>query len=149
MEDLYQSESRMENLKRRAKRCVCKYYGQPLSLKRILFSDHTDARVEIYCDVCQRIEYGVEPEIYQSAQNFVDDLEFNYYNDLAQNEETYRMNVAKVAEIIAWGYQSGGLLDETGFTVPLKNQGHLQEQCLVITEQELQEMDAASASEEA
>ena len=35
------------------------------------------------------------------------------------------MNVAKVAEIIAWGYQSGGLLDETGFTVPLKNQGHL------------------------
>ena len=47
MEDLYQSESRMENLKRRAKRCVCKYCGQPLSLKRILFSDHTDARMEI------------------------------------------------------------------------------------------------------
>ena len=136
MEDLYQSESRMENLKRRAKRCVCKYCGQPLSLKRILFSDHTDARVEIYCDVCQRIEYGVAPEIYQSAQNFV-------------NEETYRMNVAKVAEIIAWGYQSGGLLDENGFTVPLKRQGHLQDQCLVITEQELQEIDAGSVSEEA
>lgn len=140
MEDLYQSESRMENLKQRARRCVCKYCGQPLSLKRIMFSDHTDARVEIYCDVCGRIEYGVEPELYQSARNFVDDLEFNYYNDLAQNEETHRMNVAKVAEIIAWGYQSGGLLDEKGFTVPLKKQDHLQDQCLVITEQELQEL---------
>ena len=137
MKDLYASTDRLETLKARAKRCCCKYCGGPLTLKRLIFSDFTDARVEIYCDHCGRIEYGVEPEIYKSAENFVDNLAFNYYTDMDQNEQTRRMNIAKVAEIMAWGYKNTGLLNDEGFTVPLTYKDHLMEQCLVITDEEL------------
>ena len=138
MNELYCSSSRVETLKARAKRCVCKYCGGALSLKRIIFSDCKDARIEIYCDSCERIEYGIEPPIYRSAQNFVDSLAFNYFADMDQNDRTRRMDVAKVCEIMAWGYKNTGLLDEQGFTVtlpPLKN--HALEKCLILTDDEL------------
>lgn len=137
MEDLYHAENRLDALKQRATRCCCKYCGQPLTLKRIMFSDVTDARIEIYCEHCERIEYGIEPEIYQSAKNFVENLEFNYYTELDQNEKTHRMNIAKVAEIIAWGYRSSGLLDDTGFKVAITPANRALDQCLIITETEL------------
>lgn len=134
MEDLYASINRVDTLKQRAGRCCCKYCGGPLSLKRLIFSDFTDARVEIYCEHCERIEYGVEPEIYKSARNFVDNLGFNYYTDMDQNAQTRRMNIAKVAEIMAWGYRNTGLLNDDGFTVPLSYKDTMMEQCLVITD---------------
>lgn len=134
MEDLYASIDRVDTLKQRAGRCCCKYCGGPLSLKRLIFSDFTDARVEIYCEHCERIEYGVEPEIYKSARNFVDNLGFNYYTDMDQNAQTRRMNIAKVAEIMAWGYRNTGLLNDDGFTVPLSYKDTMMEQCLVITD---------------
>ena len=132
------SQERIEELRSRSKRCVCKYCGGALSLKRIIFSDCEDARIEIYCDSCERIEYGIEPPIYRSAQNFVDSLAFNYFADMDQNDRTRRMDVAKVCEIMAWGYKNTGLLDEQGFTVtlpPLKN--HALEKCLILTDDEL------------
>ena len=134
MEDLYASINRVDTLKQRAGRCCCKYCGGPLSLKRLIFSDFTDARVEIYCEHCERIEYGVEPEIYKSARNLVDNLGFNYYTDMDQNAQTRRMNIAKVAEIMAWGYRNTGLLNDDGFTVPLSYKDTMMEQCLVITD---------------
>lgn len=134
MEDLYASIDRVDTLKQRAGRCCCKYCGGPLSLKRLIFSDFTDARVEIYCEHCERIEYGVEPEIYKSARNFVDNLGFNYYTDMDQNAQTRRMNIAKVAEIMAWGYRNTGLLNDDGFTVSLSYKDTMMEQCLVITD---------------
>lgn len=134
MEDLYASIDRVDTLKQRAGRCCCKYCGGTLSLKRLIFSDFTDARVEIYCEHCERIEYGVEPEIYKSARNFVDNLGFNYYTDMDQNAQTRRMNIAKVAEIMAWGYRNTGLLNDDGFTVPLSYKDTMMEQCLVITD---------------
>lgn len=134
MEDLYASIDRVDTLQQRAGRCCCKYCGGPLSLKRLIFSDFTDARVEIYCEHCERIEYGVEPEIYKSARNFVDNLGFNYYTDMDQNAQTRRMNIAKVAEIMAWGYRNTGLLNDDGFTVPLSYKDTMMEQCLVITD---------------
>lgn len=134
MEDLYASIDRVDTLKQRAGRCCCKYCGGPLSLKRLIFSDFTDARVETYCEHCERIEYGVEPEIYKSARNFVDNLGFNYYTDMDQNAQTRRMNIAKVAEIMAWGYRNTGLLNDDGFTVPLSYKDTMMEQCLVITD---------------
>ena len=134
MEDLYAGIDRVDTLKQRAGRCCCKYCGGPLSLKRLIFSDFTDARVEIYCEHCERIEYGVEPEIYKSARNFVDNLGFNYYTDMDQNAQTRRMNIAKVAEIMAWGYRNTGLLNDDGFTVPLSSKDTMMEQCLVITD---------------
>lgn len=137
MEDLYCSQNRVDVLKKRAKRCVCKYCGQPLSIKRIMFNQFEDARIEIYCDHCQRIEFGIEPEIYHSAKNFVDNLAFNYYTDAAQNTKTYHMNIAKVCEIMAWGYKNNGLLDENGFTVSLDKNTKKMDKCLIITENDL------------
>lgn len=42
-----QSQKRMELLKQRAKRCVCKYCGGPLKVRQILFSRYDDARVRM------------------------------------------------------------------------------------------------------
>lgn len=137
MNALYCSENRVETLKARAKRCRCKYCGGKLTLKRIIFSDFEDARIEIYCDSCERIDYGIEPELYQSAQNFVDQLEFNYFPDLAPNARTRRMNVAKVCEIMAWCCKNMGFLDEHGFTVSPNCVDLPFSQCLILTEDEL------------
>lgn len=63
-------------LKKRVARCVCKYCGQSITLKRIIFNDFEDARIEIYCGHCERIEYGIEPQIYESATSFVDQVCF-------------------------------------------------------------------------
>ncbi len=134
---LFCSENRVKTLKRRAKRCRCKYCGGKLSVKRISFSEFEDARIELYCDTCEQIEYGVEPAIYQSAENFVDNLEFNHYPDIDQNARTRRMNIAKVCEIMAWGFKNTSLLTEEGFTAPVDCMDHSMDHCLIITEDEL------------
>ena len=138
-EQSFCSENRVEILKQRAKRCRCKYCGGKLSLKRIVFNEFDEARIELYCDACEQIEFGVEPEIYQSAENFVDNLNFNHYPDLDQNIRTRRMNVAKVCEIMAWGFKNTGLLKEDGFTVPVVCENHTLEHCLILTEDDLAE----------
>lgn len=132
MNELYWSKNRVETLKARKKRCVCKYCGKPLVIKRILFSDIEDARIELYCESCERIEYGVEPEIYQSASNFVDNLDADFYEELDDNEKKHQMNVAKVAEIMAWGFRNTGLLDASGFTVALNTTSGVWEECMVL-----------------
>ncbi len=91
----------------------------------------------MYCNACEQIEYGVEPEIYQSAENFVDNLEFNHYPDIDQNARTRRMNIAKVCEIMAWGFKNTSLLTEEGFTAPVVCADHSLDHCLIITEDEL------------
>lgn len=78
----YNSESRVQLLKKRAKRCVCKYCGGQLNLKKIVYSDVEEARAELYCDRCNRIEFGIEPEIYSSAKSFVEKIEFDCYQSL-------------------------------------------------------------------
>ena len=47
MDVSYYAQGRVEMLKRRAQRCVCKHCGGKLSLKRIIFSEQDDARIEI------------------------------------------------------------------------------------------------------
>lgn len=137
MEKLVTSENRIETLKHRARRCCCKFCGGSLHLKQMVFNEFDQARVELYCESCEQIEYGVEPEIYRSAVNFVDHLGFNHYPDLDQNDRTRRMNIAKVCEIMAWGYKSTGLLTTEGFQVPVASEDRAQEQCLIVTEDEL------------
>ena len=41
-------------------------------MKQLVFSEYDDARVEIFCRDCDRIEFGVEPEIYEIAKYFVE-----------------------------------------------------------------------------
>ncbi len=119
MDQGYQSQGRLEKLKKRVQRCVCKYCGGELRLRRIIFSDYEEARVEIFCTHCDRIEYGVEPMIYQNARYFVEELGFQCYPELDDNDQTREMTVAKVCEIMMWGDQRLGLLDENGFKVPV------------------------------
>lgn len=137
MDFSYKAEGRIESLKKRAKRCVCKYCGKPLRLKRIIFNDIEDARIEIYCDFCDRIEFGVEPEIYRSSLYFVEEIGFNCYGDLENNEKTKRMNVAKVCEIMSWGNKNIGILSNDGFEVPLKMNENLIGECLVLSDEDL------------
>lgn len=132
MNELYYRNGRVETLKQRARRCCCKYCGGELWLKRITFSEYEDARVELYCEQCERIEYGTEPEIYQSAKRLVEQLDFQYYADLDDNEKTRRMNVAKVCELLAWSYQDLGLTNQDGFTVSLPKQEHNWDETIVL-----------------
>ena len=46
--NMFRSEKRLDMLKKRTKRCVCKYCGGRLKLRRIIFSDYEDARIEIF-----------------------------------------------------------------------------------------------------
>ncbi len=131
--------SRMEELKSRAKRCCCKYCGGELTLRRIVYGDVEDARVELFCKQCNRIEYGVEQEIYLAAKYFVDEIGFNAFSDLDDNEKTRSMKVAKVSEIIAWGYKNLGHIDRNGFTVPVNVDKTLIGERLIMDEADLPE----------
>lgn len=111
----YNSESRVQLLKKRAKRCVCKYCGGQLNLKKIVYSDVEEARAELYCDRCNRIEFGIEPEIYSSAKSFVEKIEFDCYPEFDKNKKKEQLNIAKVSEIIAWSMQNMSLLNAEGF----------------------------------
>ena len=143
MNELYWSENRMELLKRRKKRCVCHYCGGPLSIKRILFSDVADARIELYCERCERIEFGIEPEVYLSASNFVDNLDVDFYENMDDNDLKHQMNVAKVGEIMAWGFRNVGMLDDDGFTMPLQMKDEDWQECMVLESSQVPE-DVAS-----
>ena len=139
MEYSYQSASRLEAIKKRAARCVCKYCGSRLKLHRIVFSEYEDARVEIFCSHCDRIEYGVEPEIYTCARYFVDELGYNGYPDLDESETTRQLNIAKVSEITAWALKNLGFLTEEGFTHAVQMKAALLAECILLTSQDLAE----------
>lgn len=137
MEVGYQSESRLKMLQGRTKRCICKYCGNKLSLRRLIFSSYEDARIEIFCEHCGRIEFGVEPEIYYSAKYFVDEIGFNLYENLDANEQTHQMNIAKVCEIMAWENKNIGILAQTGFCIPVHVNSNILGECVTLTDEDL------------
>lgn len=141
----YQAKGRGKMLKERAKRCVCKYCGGSLRLKQLVFSEYDDARIEIFCRSCDRIEFGVEEEIYESAKYFVDQTDFDYYPDLDDTEKTRRMNIAKVCEIMTWQNKMLGFIDEDGFTVKL-NRTPFMGECLHLTDAEIDEIEAVAVN---
>ena len=130
-------KDRIETLKGRMNRCNCKYCGSHLEIRRIIFSEFEDARVELFCPECDRIEYGVEPELYRSAAYFVDTLKFNHFPELSQNEQTRKMNIAKVCDIMTWVCKNLGFVSENGFKVPIEMNQVLLGENLTITEEEL------------
>ena len=95
--------------------------------------------MEIYCDHCKRIEYGVEPEIYDVAEYFVDELGFDYYKDLDNNIRKREMNIAKVSEIIDWGCKNLGILTEDGFATPVNLNTALLGESLLIEDKQLEQ----------
>ena len=114
-----QNTNRTKILQKRRERCVCKYCGSALRVKSIAFNEIVDGRTELYCDKCGRIEYGVEPEIYQSAKYYVDEFDYNCYPDLDYSETTRQMSIARVAEIMDWLVTNLGIVGEEGFTVAI------------------------------
>lgn len=115
------SQERMQELKTRSKRCVCKYCGGKLSVKLLDFGQAETANMEIFCDNCDRIEYGTEPEIYNNAVFLVDHMGFHAYPDREQDSTTRKLNINKVCEIIGWHERQIGILDENGYHVTITN----------------------------
>lgn len=146
MDYSYGSEARLASLKKRSRRCVCKYCGSALKLRRIVFSEFEEARVEIFCSQCDRIEHGVEPEVFTCAQYFVDELGFNCYPDLDESETTRQLNVAKVSEIASWVLKNLGALNEEGFRIDVDMNSTLVAECVLLTNRDL---DAADLEDEA
>lgn len=141
MNELYWTSDRVENLKERKRRCVCKFCGNPLDVKSIMFNDIKDARIELYCNTCRRIEYGIEPEIYYSACNFIDNLEVDFYDDLDDNETKHQMNIARVCEIMSWGLRNMGYLNEQGFVFKPSVQKGVWDECLILESNQIPEDD--------
>ena len=104
-----------EELKKRSARCVCKFCGSQIKTKFIIFNKYGGQGTELFCENCQRIEYGVEPEIYKLAEKFVDDFEFNYYLDLEEDSASRQLNIAKVSVLFSWAFRKQGLIDDDGF----------------------------------
>lgn len=128
---------RKNELKERVNRCLCSYCGSALILRRITAGMVDEGRIEVFCPSCKRIEYGIEPEIYQAARYYVKTLRFDYYPDLDDSERKERMNVAKISEIIQWGLKNLGLLTVQGFNGVVQMDAALIGQDVLISEQEL------------
>lgn len=135
-----QTEKRVALLKNRAKRCVCKYCGGPLRLKQITFSQFDDARIEIFCQDCDRLEFGVEPEIYHNACFYVEETRFNCYPDLDDSDKTRQMTIAKVCEIMTWEDQAAGILTPEGFAI-VRPSRQYSSHCLTFSEADLAQDD--------
>lgn len=140
MKTVFNTSGRLEELKGRARRCCCKYCGGSLEVRRIIFSEYEDARIEIFCKDCDRIEYGVEAEIYKSAKYFVEEIKFNHYPDLDDNQLRTQMNIAKVCEIMTWENKNLGFLDGRGFTVPVIMNSDIVGKCIVIDDDTLDQV---------
>ena len=150
----HNTTERIDMLKGRTKRCVCKYCGGNLRLRRIIFSTYEDTRVEIFCENCNWIEFGVEPEVYISAKYFVEESGFNCFSDLDDNERTKQMTIAKVCEIMTWQDQNIGILNKDGFNIDLMINENFLGQCITLKERDLdfdvdliEEMNALEAGE--
>lgn len=98
----------------RAERCCCKMCGSPIKPKLIIYDRYGGHGVELYCEKCQKIEYGTEPLIFQLAQDFIDSFEFNYFPEMEENERCEQLNVSKMCDIFSWVFEEIGLLEETG-----------------------------------
>lgn len=135
---LYQAEGRLDMLKQRSKRCLCRYCGGHLEIKSIMFNEFVEARVELYCPHCERIEYGVEPEIYQSAKDFIEVTQYDCFPGLEKNEMTKMMSVSKICDIMAWHDRSLGIVDDDGFCVPIHRNDHIFGECVIFDDEDLQ-----------
>ena len=140
MDIAQEKNQRVDLLKTRTKRCVCKYCGGNLDLKYVAFSEAIDIRAEIYCPRCAKIEFGVEREIYTSARSFVQATGFNCFPDKDDNEITHRMTIGKVCEIIDWHDTNVGLLDENGYRVTLDEGSQLYKNDLFLTNEDISAM---------
>ena len=100
--------------RRRMKRCVCKQCGGELKMKVVVYDPYGGHDVEMICEHCHKIEYGTEKEIYNLASKFIDEIQFNYFLDMEENERSELLNTAKVCEMFSWLLGEIGLIGDDG-----------------------------------
>ena len=138
-------DNRTAMLDKRSERCVCKYCGGRLRIKSIAFNEIVDGRSELYCRACGRIEFGVEPEIYDSARYFVEEFAYNAYPELDDSAATRQMSQARVCDIMNWLVERLGIVDEAGFCVPLRLEAGRLGEWLHLTDGDLAALGAGEA----
>ena len=134
---------RVVELRKRTRRCRCKYCGGHLRLKQIVYNSIIEPRIELFCEKCLRIEYGIEPEIYQLAKYYVDEFGCDYFPELDDGDYKERMNTAKVCEIMFWALNGVGYLDMEGFKYPLTMSEQLVGESLTFELDALEELGDA------
>lgn len=133
--------SRIDALRTRARRCKCKYCGGKLRLKQIVYNSVIEPRVELFCEDCQRIEYGIEPEIYTLAKYYVDEFGCDYFPELDASITKDRMNIGRVCEIMFWALNGLGLVSMEGFNVPVEIDKRYVGENIVFDLDELEEVE--------
>lgn len=132
-----EQNERIAELRKRASRCVCRYCGEKLSLRKITYAAYDEAKIEVFCEKCERIEYGVEPEIYKVSEYFVDEIGYDHYPSIDLSVRKKRMNIAVICDIISWGFKNTGLLDKDGFKAALDLNAGILGEALFISDTEL------------
>ena len=138
---LDEADERLLELQGRVKRCCCSYCGSDLVLRRITTGREDAGRIEIFCPGCDRIEFGVEKEMYQAAKYYVNTLKFDYYPELDASQRKERMNYSKVSEIIQWGCKNLGLLNRDGFITEPNMDASLVGEDLLLSDDDLSRME--------
>lgn len=139
-EEKEQSE-RLHEVRQRAAHCVCRYCGHPLSLRKITYATYDEAKIELFCEQCNRIEYGVEPEIYKVAEYYVEELGYDHYPNIDNSLQKKRMNIAVICGIIAWGFKNTGLLTKDGFTTELNLDAGILGEATFMSDTALRQME--------
>lgn len=103
-----------DELLKRIEHCVCRHCGGKLTTSLVIYDIYGGAGEDLYCPHCQKTEFGVEKAVYDLAQYFVENFQFNYFYDMEENETNFGLNVAKVADMMSWFLKNINLLDENG-----------------------------------
>ena len=136
-----EQSKRIIELRQRASRCRCRYCGHPLTLRKITYAAYDEAKIELFCEQCSRIESGTEPEIYKIAEYYIDALKYDYYSNLDHSTNKRRMNIAMICDILTWGFKNSGLLGKDGFHTPLHLNEDLMGEAFSIPNSYLESLD--------
>ena len=131
---------RVEHLKERAKDCCCSYCGGDLAVRRILYQTTAEYRIELYCDNCEKIEYGVPRALYDSAKAAIERLGFNYYPETQEGVTRNQMNIAKLSTLTAWQLRYLGMADDERLKTCAEESAQSMDASTVVSEDDLDEL---------
>ncbi len=131
---------RVEHLKERAKDCCCSYCGGDLAVRRILYQTTAEYRIELYCDNCEKIEYGVPRALYDSAKAAIERLGFNYYPETEEGVTRNQMNIAKLSTLTAWQLRYLGMIDDERLKDAAEGSTQSMDTNTIVSEDDLDEL---------
>ena len=131
---------RVEHLNERAKDCCCSYCGGDLAVRRILYQTTAEYRIELYCDNCEKIEYGVPRALYDSAKAAIERLGFNYYPETEEGVTRNQMNIAKLSTLTAWQLRYLGMIDDERLKDAAEGSTQSMDTNTIVSEDDLDEL---------